>query len=118
MNRLDKKMLDTNEFKRIPLQSVKRALLRPSYYKIECLDCDLIISVRWERPYTGFLPTPTKKNLPAPICPFCEGEHIKEFKINEQDYYAINEQWDAVSVPETTQGISTLHFELSNDSIY
>ncbi|RKZ52478.1 MAG: hypothetical protein DRR16_04185 [Candidatus Parabeggiatoa sp. nov. 3] len=104
MNRYDKKVLEVNHFKRIPLQRFKRALPRPTYYKIECLDCDLIISVRWERQYTG--PTRTQNALLNPICSFCEGSHTKQFKINEQEYSEINQQWDAITFAETTDQFS------------
>ncbi len=106
MNCYDKKVLEVNHFKRIPLQRFKRALPRPTYYKIECLDCDLIINVRWECQYAGILPTRTQNALPNPICPFCEGSHTKQFKINEQEYCEINQQWDAITFAETTDQFS------------
>ena len=97
---------------------VKKRL--PTYYKTECLDCELILSVRWERMYFGALPTFQREtqqknvssqkvwvNLPKPVrffqqnleniqknCPFCQGIRIKMAKINEEEYLRINEQWD------------------------
>jgi len=62
------------------------------YYKTECLDCELIISVKWERAYLGIMPIPNhnKQN----ICAFCGGTHISTLKINEKEYTDINEHWD------------------------
>lgn len=115
MNRSNKKILEVNHFKRIPLQYSKRVLPRPTYYKIECLDCELIISVKWERQYAGILPAHTESVLLDLICPFCEGNHTKQFKINEQKYCEINQQWDAMILAETTEEESILNFQFSND---
>ncbi|MEK8017314.1 MAG: hypothetical protein VSS75_010640 [Candidatus Parabeggiatoa sp.] len=111
----NKKGLEVNHFKRIPLQYSKCALPRPTYYKIECLDCDLIINVRWECQYGGILPTRTQNALPNPICPLCEGTHTKQFKINEQEYSEINQQWDAITLAETTEQLSIFNYQFSND---
>jgi len=74
---------------------VKKRL--PIYYKTECLDCELILSVRWERMYFGALPTFQRKNQQKK-CPFCQGIRIKMAKINEEEYLKINEQWDMIDL--------------------
>jgi hypothetical protein len=70
----------------------RRAKQPTNYYKTECLDCELIISVKWERAYIGIMPTHshTKQN----ICTFCNGTHIRTLKINEKEYIDINKHWD------------------------
>jgi hypothetical protein len=73
---------------------------RPAYYKTECIDCDIIISVKWEWKYVGTLPTrrrPQKKTA----CPFCDGTHIKTIRINEPEYIEINQQWDIVDLADS-----------------
>ena len=73
----------------------RRARQRKIYYKIECLTCELIISVKWERPYIGVSPTRcyTKKNH----CPFCQGTQIKTVQIRKQKYLEIAQHWDMMS---------------------
>ncbi len=74
---------------------VKKRL--PTYYKTECLDCELILSVRWERMYFGALPT-FQRETQQKNCPFCQGIRIKMAKINEEEYLRINEQWDMIDL--------------------
>jgi hypothetical protein len=70
---------------------------KPNYYKTECLSCDLIIGVRWERDYISYLPNCKRQRPKQPeICPFCEGTHLKTFPINENEYVEINQKWDFI----------------------
>ncbi len=78
-------------------QNGVKALSRPIYYKTECLDCELIISVKWERKYTGLL----RKRQHKPetkSCPFCKSTHIISAKIRYQDYLEINKHWDLLDI--------------------
>lgn len=72
---------------------------RPTYYKTECLNCDLILAVKWELAYFGTLPTHsgTKPN----ICVYCGSTNIKTLNINEKEYIDINQKWDMVDSVET-----------------
>lgn len=70
-----------------------KTLPRPIYYQTECLDCELIISVKWERKYTGVLRTRRYKREKKP-CPFCNGTNIIDTKIRYQDYLDVNKHWD------------------------
>jgi hypothetical protein len=82
----------------LPTSKLKRAKQRPIYYKTECMDCDVIINVKWERKYVGILPTLSSCPIPKQeICPFCESSHLNTLKINEQQYIEINKQWDFIS---------------------
>jgi hypothetical protein len=76
-----------------------KALQRPIYYKTECLDCELIISVKWERKYTGIFRTYQHKREKQ-SCPFCNGTHISSAQIRYQDYLDINTHWDMFDVTE------------------
>jgi hypothetical protein len=78
---------------------VKKRL--PTYYKTECLDCEIIMSVRWERTYLGALPTTFQHPTQQKNCPFCQGIRIKIAKINEQEYLRINQQWDMIDLTGT-----------------
>ncbi|RKZ81401.1 MAG: hypothetical protein DRR19_22325 [Candidatus Parabeggiatoa sp. nov. 1] len=89
----------TRKLEWIPIHKPRCAKQRPTYYKTECLDCELIIRVRWERAYVGALPT-RHRTFKKEVCPFCEGSHIKMFKINEQQYIEINQKWDIVTSVE------------------
>ncbi|MCK5719252.1 MAG: hypothetical protein KAH84_04795 [Thiomargarita sp.] len=66
-----------------------------SYYKSECLDCNLIYKLNWERPYfgTSINIEPAKKE----ICPFCQAVNIKVITINKSEYKLINQHWDMLS---------------------
>jgi hypothetical protein len=79
---------------------LRRAKQRPTYYKTECLDCELIISVKWERAYIGTMPTRSHSKLKKNICAFCGGTQIRSLKINEKEYIDINKQWDMVDYAE------------------
>ncbi len=78
----------------------KCAKPRPIYSQIECLDCELIISVKWERKYTGALET-RQHQLKKKPCPFCKGTHIIYAKIKNQDYIDINKHWDILDMTES-----------------
>ncbi len=81
------------------VRGYRRAKQRPIYYKTECLACEIIINVKWERPYVGVLPThgyiKTKK-----ACPFCQGTQIKTFQIRKVEYCEIEQHWDMIMVAE------------------
>jgi len=62
----------------------RRAKQTPNYYKTECLDCELIISVKWERAYVGIMPI--RSHSEQNICAFCGGTHVVTLKINEKEY--------------------------------
>ncbi len=77
-----------------------KRLQRPIYYKTECQDCELIISIKWERKYTGALPIRRYKRKKKP-CPFCKGSNIISAKIRYQDYLNIETHWDIFDIAET-----------------
>ncbi|MCK5716073.1 MAG: hypothetical protein KAH77_01185 [Thiomargarita sp.] len=76
----------------------RHAKQRQIYYKSECLACDFIISIQWERPYIGVLPIyrDTQKN----ICPKCQGSHIKRVEIRKQEYLDIGRHWDLLNIAD------------------
>ena len=78
----------------------KCAKPRPIYYRTECLDCELIISVKWEYKYTGALRTRRDKREKKP-CPFCNGTNIISAQIRYQDYLDINTHWDIFDLTES-----------------
>ncbi|MDM8561527.1 hypothetical protein [Candidatus Parabeggiatoa sp. HSG14] len=101
MNKFYNKSQQLNLEKLKSFYKPRRAKQQPIYYKTECIDCNLIFSVRWEQKYVGILPTYTLCHKPKEVCPFCKGNHTNTLKINEKEYISINEQWDLVVVAET-----------------
>ena len=77
----------------------KCAKPRPIYYKTECLDCKLIISIKWERQYIGAFRTHRYKQKKP--CPFCKGANIISAKIRYKDYLEIKRHWDIFDITET-----------------
>ncbi len=90
----------------IKLNRRRHAKQRPTYYKTECLDCELIISVKWEQAYVGAFPT--RHTKPKDICPFCGEKRIKTFNIREQEYLKIIQHWDMMTVAEMDDDQSIL----------
>jgi hypothetical protein len=76
-----------------------KALKHSIYYKTECLDCELIISIKWECEYTGLFKTrqhkPEKRS-----CPFCNGTHTISARIKYKNYLEINKHWDIFDLME------------------
>jgi len=78
----------------------KYAKPRPIYYQTECLNCELIIGVKWEHKYTGVLRTRQHKREKK-FCPFCKDTNIISAQIRYQDYLEINKHWDMFDITET-----------------
>jgi len=70
----------------------------PTYYKTECLDCELILRVRWERTYFGGFPTRSRNRRQLKKCPFCQSIRLKTASINKQEYLTINQDWDMIDL--------------------
>jgi hypothetical protein len=88
----------------IPIRRHKKIRQRVNYYQTECLDCELVLSIRWEREYTGILPSKLFQiRTKLKICPFCESSHIKVSPITESEYRNISQQWSAVDKAEKPQ---------------
>lgn len=65
----------------------------PSYYKLECLECESIIGVKREKPYYGYFAR--RHSAPqAQSCPLCEHKALKWFKIRAEDFAEIHKIWD------------------------
>ncbi len=74
---------------RLSLTSIRRhrrTIQRITYYKTECLDCEVVISVRWEKEYLSALSTPPRLKIKHQTCPFCDGNHLEIVPINENEY--------------------------------
>lgn len=82
-----------------PIRRHRRTKQHPIYYQTECLDCDRIISVRWEQEYLGTLPTNTRPKH-SKLCPLCNGTQIKTTQISEKEYLQINQNWDIMESTE------------------
>jgi hypothetical protein len=82
----------------IPFRRHKKHRQRINYYQTECLDCEVILSIRWEREYAvGILPLKSPHvSMKLTICPFCESSHIKVSRISEREYRNISQQWSVV----------------------
>ena len=81
----------------IPIRRQKRTSQRVNYYQTECLDCELILSIRWEREYVGNQPPKSLQiKTKLKICPFCESSHLKISPISESEYRNISQQWSVV----------------------
>lgn len=80
----------------MPIRRHKRTSHRVNYYQTECLNCELILSVRWEREYVGIRSKSSPIKTKLKICPFCESSHIKISQITESEYKKINQQWSMV----------------------
>lgn len=78
-----------------PVRQHRRSKPHPIYYKTECLECEVILSTKWEQAYVGPMPMPQPRSL-VQTCPFCSSEQIKTVKIVEKEYLMINQQWDTV----------------------
>lgn len=76
---------------------------RVNYFQTECLDCELILSIWWEREYVGILPRSPPVKTRFKICPFCEGSRIKVSQISEIEYKNINQQWSMVDNAEKSR---------------
>ena len=74
---------------------------RSSFYKTECVDCDLIIQVKWEKEYVGLLPHYRRE--PAACCPFCQSNYLRKLKIDEKEYIEINNHWDLMEAAEAKE---------------
>jgi len=74
-------------------------LKTPDFYKTECLDCELIIGVRWEKHYIGKLSI-RQRVKELKVCPFCDRTHLKTVKINETEFVEISQQWDFLKCSE------------------
>jgi len=70
----------------------------PTYYKTECLDCELILRVKWERTYFGGFPRRSRNRRQLKVCPFCQSIRLKTVSINEQEYLTINQDWDMIDL--------------------
>lgn len=75
---------------------------RPSYYKLECPECESIIGVKWEKTYYGSFPRPYSAPH-AQSCPVCEHNGLKWFKIRAEDYEEINKTWDLAELSAEKQ---------------
>jgi hypothetical protein len=85
----------------IPIRRHKKIRQRVNYYQTECLDCELILSIRWEREYIGILPLKLPQiKTKLKVCPFCESSHIKISPISESEYRNISQQWSVVDSVE------------------
>lgn len=83
----------------IPIRKHKKIRQRINYYQTECLDCEVILSIRWEREYSGSILPPKLPQLKTKlkkICQFCESSHIKVSSISENEYRNISQQWSVV----------------------
>jgi hypothetical protein len=94
--------LESEKFCLAPIRKHRRCQQHPTYYKTECTDCDLIISIKWEWKYVGTLPTRRRPNKKK-TCPFCDGTRLKIIRINEKDYTEINQQWDLADLSDSSQ---------------
>jgi len=92
--------LDLEKLTLTPIRKHRRTKQRPVYYQTECVDCEIIISVKWEWKYLGTLPT---RYRPQKACPFCDGTQIKTVRINEKEYIKINQQWDIIDLADSDQ---------------
>ncbi|BAP57697.1 hypothetical protein THII_3400 [Thioploca ingrica] len=84
----------------MPIRKHKRTSQRVNYYQTECLDCELILSVRWEREYIGILSKSSPIKTRLTTCPFCESSHLKISQITESEYKKINQQWSMMNNAE------------------
>lgn len=77
--------------KTIPVYRPRRARSRIRYYKIVCMDCDLILSIQWkhESPKAFF-----NHFAKATTCQFCDNTRIILLEINEEEYEKVNSAWD------------------------
>jgi hypothetical protein len=92
------------QLKMIPAKRPKCAKPRPTYYKTECLECELITSVREEQQYFGLMPISPHSQVQS-ICPFCNQTPVTTFEINEHEYHRIHQQWDMVTAAENDKSM-------------
>ena len=80
----------------VPIRRQKKGRQRVRYYQTECLDCELILSIRWKRDDIGLLSPKLPLKTKLTICPFCESSHLKVSAITESEYRNISQQWNVV----------------------
>jgi len=88
-------MNKTTEVSLTPVRQHRRSKPHKIYYKTECLDCEIILSVKWEQAYIGPMPIPQPCHSLI-TCSFCGSKQLKTLKIMEKEYLMINQQWDMV----------------------
>ncbi len=81
---------------------------QPRFYKTECLSCDMVIKVSWERDVPDqWVNTKRPPLFSSDVCPLCDTPRLQTFPINEKEYLDINQKWDLVdSSKETEDGIN------------